>query len=131
MGIVKIFTDGAAKGNPGPGGYGVVMIFGSHVKEYFSNQDTQQSITVATSFASDAFKVLMASLLCIFVPQQCDNIQSNKDIFIETYGNNSFANTLNGTTNLVHICTFNENFTDLIDYNTFVLAFNFITLGIK
>jgi ribonuclease HI len=34
MGIVKIFTDGAAKGNPGPGGYGIVMIFGNHVKEF-------------------------------------------------------------------------------------------------
>jgi ribonuclease HI len=30
---VIIYTDGAAKGNPGNGGYGVVMIFGSHRKE--------------------------------------------------------------------------------------------------
>jgi ribonuclease HI len=27
---VTIFTDGAARGNPGPGGYGVVMISGKH-----------------------------------------------------------------------------------------------------
>ena len=30
---IYIYTDGAAKGNPGPGGYGVVMIFGKHRKE--------------------------------------------------------------------------------------------------
>jgi ribonuclease HI len=30
---VIIYTDGAAKGNPGPGGFGVVMIYGSHRKE--------------------------------------------------------------------------------------------------
>ncbi|HDR68047.1 MAG TPA: ribonuclease HI, partial [Bacteroidaceae bacterium] len=30
---VKIYTDGAASGNPGPGGYGVVMLYGSHRKE--------------------------------------------------------------------------------------------------
>jgi ribonuclease HI len=30
---VKIFTDGAAKGNPGRGGYGVVMKFGDKTKE--------------------------------------------------------------------------------------------------
>lgn len=30
---VDIFTDGAAKGNPGRGGYGVVMRFNSNVKE--------------------------------------------------------------------------------------------------
>lgn len=30
---IRIYTDGAAKGNPGPGGYGVVMKFRQHVKE--------------------------------------------------------------------------------------------------
>jgi ribonuclease HI len=30
---VVIYTDGAAKGNPGKGGYGVVMMSGSHRKE--------------------------------------------------------------------------------------------------
>tara|TARA_B100000683_G_scaffold232968_1_gene235275 strand:- start:968 stop:1444 length:477 start_codon:yes stop_codon:yes gene_type:complete len=30
---VVVYTDGSAKGNPGKGGYGVVMIFGSHRKE--------------------------------------------------------------------------------------------------
>jgi ribonuclease HI len=32
-GDIVIYTDGAARGNPGPGGLGVVMIFGSHRKE--------------------------------------------------------------------------------------------------
>jgi ribonuclease HI len=31
--MIRIYTDGAAQGNPGPGGYGVVMRFGDHVKE--------------------------------------------------------------------------------------------------
>lgn len=30
---IIIYTDGAASGNPGPGGYGVVMIYGTHRKE--------------------------------------------------------------------------------------------------
>jgi ribonuclease HI len=30
---IRIYTDGAASGNPGPGGFGVVMIYGSHRKE--------------------------------------------------------------------------------------------------
>ena len=33
MGEIVIYTDGAARGNPGPGGYGVVMIYGKHRKE--------------------------------------------------------------------------------------------------
>jgi ribonuclease HI len=31
--LVEVFTDGACKGNPGPGGWGVVLRFGDHVKE--------------------------------------------------------------------------------------------------
>ena len=30
---VTIYTDGAARGNPGPGGYGVILISGEHRKE--------------------------------------------------------------------------------------------------
>ena len=30
---VEIFTDGACSGNPGPGGWGVVLRFGAHEKE--------------------------------------------------------------------------------------------------
>lgn len=30
---VKIYTDGAARGNPGPGGYGVILAWGEHRKE--------------------------------------------------------------------------------------------------
>jgi len=31
--MIKIYTDGAAQGNPGPGGYGVILKFNGHVKE--------------------------------------------------------------------------------------------------
>jgi ribonuclease HI len=30
---VEIYTDGACLGNPGPGGYGVVLLYGEHRKE--------------------------------------------------------------------------------------------------
>ena len=31
--MIKIYTDGASRGNPGPGGFGVVMTAGVHRKE--------------------------------------------------------------------------------------------------
>ena len=31
--VVEIYTDGAASPNPGPGGYGVVLLYGEHRKE--------------------------------------------------------------------------------------------------
>lgn len=32
--MIKIYTDGAAQGNPGPGGYGTIMRYGSYEKEF-------------------------------------------------------------------------------------------------
>lgn len=31
--MIRIYTDGAAQGNPGPGGYGVILKYNQHIKE--------------------------------------------------------------------------------------------------
>lgn len=31
--MISIYTDGASRGNPGPGGFGAVLLFGAHRKE--------------------------------------------------------------------------------------------------
>lgn len=36
--VVKIYTDGACKGNPGPGGWGVVMSKGARRKELYGGE---------------------------------------------------------------------------------------------
>ena len=33
MDKISLYTDGASRGNPGPGGYGVLLIWGNHRKE--------------------------------------------------------------------------------------------------
>lgn len=33
MAVVELYTDGAARGNPGRGGYGVILKWGTHEKE--------------------------------------------------------------------------------------------------
>ena len=101
------------------------------IRDWYSSQDTQQSISVITGLASDSFKVVMASLLCVFVPQACSIEESKTRIYESTFGTIPLELTghLNGTQMTTHICTFQENFTNLIDYNTFVLTFNFLTLG--
>jgi ribonuclease HI len=32
--VVDIFTDGACSGNPGPGGWGAILRYGTHVREF-------------------------------------------------------------------------------------------------
>lgn len=35
---VELYTDGACRGNPGPGGWGVLMRYGSHEKELYGGE---------------------------------------------------------------------------------------------
>ena len=37
---IEIFTDGACRGNPGPGGWGVILKSGSHEKELFGGEQS-------------------------------------------------------------------------------------------
>jgi len=36
--VVKIYTDGACSGNPGPGGWGVVLRYGEAEKELYGGE---------------------------------------------------------------------------------------------
>jgi ribonuclease HI len=36
--VVRIFTDGACKGNPGPGGWGAILRYGEHERELFGGE---------------------------------------------------------------------------------------------
>jgi len=38
MADVEIYTDGACRGNPGPGGWGVVLRYGKHEKELYGGE---------------------------------------------------------------------------------------------
>jgi ribonuclease HI len=38
MSTVSIWTDGACSGNPGPGGWGVILVAGEHRKELFGGE---------------------------------------------------------------------------------------------
>ncbi|MBM7856021.1 ribonuclease HI [Desulfohalotomaculum tongense] len=56
---VEIYTDGACSGNPGPGGYGVVMIYEEHVKEIsgaYDNTTNNRMEIMAVIKALEALK---------------------------------------------------------------------------
>ena len=50
MNKVKIFTDGACKGNPGPGGWGAILRYGTTEKEiYGASKNTTNNIMELTA----------------------------------------------------------------------------------
>jgi ribonuclease HI len=55
---LEIFTDGACKGNPGPGGWGAVIRYGKHEKEIAGGDPDTTNNRMELSAAIQALKIL-------------------------------------------------------------------------
>lgn len=65
MPTITIYTDGAAKGNPGNGGYGVVMMSGKHRKELsegFRNTTNNRMELLSVIVALESIKVAQSDV---------------------------------------------------------------------
>ena len=64
---VRIYTDGACSGNPGPGGYGVVLLYGEHRRELsggFRLTTNNRMEILAAIVALEALKEKCNATLC-------------------------------------------------------------------
>ena len=57
-GDVVIYTDGACKGNPGPGGWGALLIAGEHRKELFGGEANTTNNRMELTAAIEALAAL-------------------------------------------------------------------------
>ncbi len=55
---VSIFTDGACKGNPGPGGWGAIMRYGEHEKELSGGEVETTNNRMEMMAALEALRLL-------------------------------------------------------------------------
>ncbi|MGB0360132.1 MAG: ribonuclease HI [Endozoicomonas sp.] len=55
---VEIFTDGACKGNPGPGGWGVLLRYGKIEKEFYGGDTETTNNRMELMAAIEGLKVL-------------------------------------------------------------------------
>ena len=58
MNHVEIHTDGACKGNPGPGGWGVLMRSGTHVKELYGGEPSTTNNRMELTAVIEALSAL-------------------------------------------------------------------------
>ena len=56
---LEIFTDGACKGNPGPGGWGAVIRYGKHEKEISGGDPDTTNNRMELSATIEALKILI------------------------------------------------------------------------
>jgi len=55
---VEIYTDGACRGNPGPGGWGAVLIWGGHEKEIMGAERSTTNNRMELTAAIEALRAL-------------------------------------------------------------------------
>jgi ribonuclease HI len=56
--IVEIYTDGACSGNPGPGGWGALLIYGKHQKEIYGGAPETTNNRMELTAAIEALNAL-------------------------------------------------------------------------
>lgn len=56
--IVEIYTDGACSGNPGPGGWGALLLYGEHEKEITGGAMETTNNRMELTAAIEALKLL-------------------------------------------------------------------------
>ena len=61
MKSVEAFTDGACKGNPGPGGWGVLLRSGEHTREIFGGEPETTNNRMELTAAIEALSALRDS----------------------------------------------------------------------
>lgn len=59
MKLVEIFTDGACKGNPGPGGWGAIIRYGNHEKEISGGDPDTTNNRMELQAAINALNILI------------------------------------------------------------------------
>lgn len=58
---ITIYTDGACKGNPGPGGWGAVLSYNHHTKKLYGSQTKTTNNQMELMAVIEALKVLKSS----------------------------------------------------------------------
>ena len=58
---IEIFTDGACRGNPGPGGWGAVLRYGDHERELFGGEPDTTNNRMELTAAIRALEALKES----------------------------------------------------------------------
>ncbi|NVJ70010.1 MAG: ribonuclease HI [Alphaproteobacteria bacterium] len=59
--VVDIYTDGACSGNPGPGGWGALLLYGDHEKEIYGGELETTNNRMELTAAIEALKLLKRS----------------------------------------------------------------------
>lgn len=86
---VHIYTDGACSGNPGPGGWGAILIFGEHEKEIAGGEPNTTNNRMELKAAIEALRSLKVSCrVHLFTDSRY--VQEGMTTWVETWSQNGW-----------------------------------------
>lgn len=86
---VHIYTDGACSGNPGPGGWGAILIFGEHEKEIAGGEPNTTNNRMELKAAIEALRALKVSCrVHLFTDSRY--VQEGMTTWVETWSQNGW-----------------------------------------
>jgi ribonuclease HI len=70
-GKIEIYTDGACSGNPGPGGWGAVLLYKEHKKEIFGGEPSTTNNRMEMKAVIEALKIVKKSAqIALYIDSQ-------------------------------------------------------------
>ena len=76
---VTIYTDGACSGNPGPGGWGCVLMYNQHRKESSGGAEDTTNNRMEITAALEALKLLKGKRVLPFIIEHVAGINGPAD----------------------------------------------------
>ena len=87
MAVIEIYTDGACKGNPGPGGWGAYLKSGDHEKDIFGGESQTTNNRMELMAVIEALKTLNnRSRIRLFIDSQY--VKNGINIWISNWKKN-------------------------------------------
>jgi ribonuclease HI len=93
--ILRIYTDGACAGNPGPGGWGVMLQYGSNIKEIFGHELQTTNNRMEIKAAIEALRTLKTCTCDIEIYTDSKYVQLGITQWIHKWIKNNWCTTTN------------------------------------
>ena len=112
---IIVYTDGAAKGNPGKGGYGVVLLSGNHRKELFQGfrlTTNNRMELLAVIVALEAIKISAVKIVVYSDSKYVVDSVEKKWVF--KWKKNNFKNKKNPDLWMRFLAVYNKEFVSFV-----------------
>jgi ribonuclease HI len=88
--MIKIYTDGACKGNPGPGGWGALIIYNNDKKEIYGGENETTNNRMELSAVIEALKVIDGQMCSLSIYTDSKYVLKGMSEWIKEWKSNNW-----------------------------------------